>query len=421
MMLIKTFAAIVSVLTASQAMALDLRAPFELENAKVLPAKIRNPRVKNVFTDITGRYDASGFEQPLGAKLNKTISWNDLLASQATQVDKDKVIGVRDAAGLDANGTPGRTTGEVNTSVQVTAPVLAYGVTDKYTLAVAVPVYNVKMSADAGFVKSNDGESFIAKACESDLDKCNESAGKLNNAVGEKLKRLGYKPIANQDFTAISDVRVVGKYVISERTLDDSTKSQLTLKHELTAPTGSTPDPDNVLAVPVGDGQWDVGAGLIHDLTFARDFRWNAFGGYVAQLPAQMTRRLPTSATDSLSADKENLSVDLGDIMVAGTSLNYELPNTGISAGLGYNYQRMGKAGVTNGSYEANRYRLLENELPARTLHTAVVMAGISTVDFYKRKKFVIPLQANLGYSRALAGMNATTNSMFMAEMVLFF
>ena len=115
------------------------------------------------------------------------------------------------------------------------------------------------------------------------------------------------------------------------------------------------------------------------------------------------------------------VNVDFGDIVTLGTSINYELPGTGFSTGIGYQFQHMTKASVKDGAYSSDRYRLLENELPARTLHTALLMAGFSTVEFYKQKKFVIPMQANLGYSQALAGINATTNSMFMAEMVLFF
>lgn len=412
------FSGLFSLITvlASPAFALDLRAPFELENAKVLPAKIRNPRVKNIFTAITGRYDTDGIEQPLGARLNKVISWNDLVNAQATETDKNKVIGLRDAAGLDPNGSPGATTGMVNAFVRVTAPVLAYGVTEKYTLAVAVPVYDVQLSTATGFVRSNAGQAFIDKAAESDLDKANEAAGKLNNAIGEKLKRLGYRPISDQNYTALSDVRIVGKYVLHQ-----DAQQMLTLRHEATAPTGQTPDPDSVLAVPVGDGQWDFGAGVVYDRYVLRDLRWNVYGNYIAQLPGTMTRRLPTSATDALSADKEALRVDLGDLITSGTSLNYEIAGTGITTGVGYHFQHMAKASIQDGSFASYRYRLLENELPSRTLHSAIIMAGISTVDFYKAKKFALPMQANIGYSRPIAGVNATTNAMLMAELVLFF
>ncbi|MBL7717114.1 MAG: hypothetical protein JNL01_16745 [Bdellovibrionales bacterium] len=408
---------VVFALATHSAMALDLRAPFELESTKVLPKKIRNPRFKNVFTSITGRFSGDGIEQPLGQRLNKTVSWNDVINAQPTQADKDSIVGILNDAGLtDLNASPGQTSGVVNTYAQVMAPVLAYGVTDSYTLAVAVPIYTVRVDSDAGFIRAGQGQQFVDQAASVNVEKGNEAAGKLNNAIQEKLKRLGYKPIEDQTLNVLGDLRLVGKYLFYQ----DEIKT-LTLKHEATLPTGRTPDPDNVLAIPIGDGQWDAGLSLITDVKLAPMIRLNAFGGYIAQLPATMTRRLPTSPTDSLSADKEGVIVDLGDILVGGTSVNYEVQGSPFSIGVGYQFQRMAKASVKDGVFESSRYRLLENELPVRILHSGLVMAGFSTVDMYKRKKFIAPIQANLAYSRALAGVNATTNSMLLAELVLFF
>lgn len=408
---------VLSAFAASSAQALDLRAPFELESTKVLPKKIRNPRFKNVFTSINGRFGGDGTEQPLGQRLNKTVSWNDVINAQPSQAEKDVVQGILADAGLtDLNASPGQTTGAVNTFAQVFAPVLAYGVTDNYTLAVAVPIYTVRVDSDAGFKRDSQGQLFVDTASAQNVEKGNEAAGKLNNAIQEKLKRLGYKPIEDQNLNLLGDIRLVGKYLLAQDSIHT-----LTLKHETTLPTGKTPDPDNVLALPIGDGQWDAGLTLISDVKLDRDVRLNAFGGYVAQLPATMTRRLPTAPNDSLSADKEDVIVNLGDVIVGGTSLNYEMPGSPFTIGVGYQFQRMGKAAIKDGAFDSSRYRLLENELPVRILHSGLLMAGFSTVDMYKRKKFVAPIQANLSYSRALAGMNATTNSMLMAELVLFF
>lgn len=397
--------------------AMDLRAPFELENAKTLPAKIRNPRFKNVFTSITGRFDGTGSELPLGNKLNKVVTWNDVLEAQPSQDEKTILQGMLNTAGVtDNNTSPGSTTGQVNTFVQVFAPVLAYGVTDDYTLAVAVPIYSVQMDQDAGFIKSSQGQAFIDQVTANNVEKADEAKNKLNNAINEKLKRLGYQTLTDQQFQSVGDVKLVGKYVLKKES-----DYAVTLKHEVTFPTGAVANPDNALAIPIGDGQWDAGLGIIYDQAFLNDFTWNSFAFANAQLPALMTKRLPTSATDSLSADKEQVLIDLGDVLSGGTSVSYSIPGVGITTGVGYQIQYMAKASVQNGVYAENRYRLLENELPSRTLHSLLVTAGFSTVEMYKQKKFFLPLQANLAYSQALAGINATTNSMLSAELVLFF
>ena len=48
-------------------------------------------------------------------------------------------------------------------------------------------------------------------------------------------------------------------------------------------------------------------------------------------------------------------------------------------------------------------------------------MGGFSTVEWFKQKKFFYPFQANVAYSRALAGRNVTSNDVVAAELVLFF
>jgi hypothetical protein len=75
----------------------------------------------------------------------------------------------------------------------------------------------------------------------------------------------------------------------------------------------------------------------------------------------------------------------------------------------------MGKA------FSAESYGYLENLTPVQALHSATLVAGFSTVDWFKEKKFFYPFQATLGYSQPVAGRNVTRNGLTTAELVLFF
>ena len=173
----------------------------------------------------------------------------------------------------------------------------------------------------------------------------------------------------------------------------------------------------------LGDGQWDIGAGVIVERLLTRDLRWGSSAMYTAQLPATLERRLPKSATDSLSDDKENLLRDLGDTVTLGTGLQYMFAAVGVTVGAGYNFQYLAKTTYKNGTLDPTgaRYRLLEAEYPYQALHSGTVTAGFSTVEWFREKKFVYPFQANLAYSRPFLGRNVTTNDVFSAELVLFF
>jgi hypothetical protein len=299
-----------------------------------------------------------------------------------------------------------------------------------------VPIYFVNIKATTAFVASPEARDFLNEVEKSGPDKANEAVEKMNNAVNDKLARLGYEPIASKSFTAISDVRWVNKF----RVLDATTGAfshTLSLKAETTIPTGQSQSPDDLLSIPVGDGQWDIGAGVAFDeawairsdmsrddfsgLSFNADLRFNVFAGYVAQLPAYADVRIPNSAADPLSADKERVWRDFGDTIQTGASLTLDILGTGFTLGAGYMYQYMPKTTVSNGSFESARYRLLEDQYPERDLHSGILMAGFSTLDYFRAKKFPVPFQANVTYSAPLAGRNATTNSMFQAELVMFF
>lgn len=434
----RLFAAFLATLCAlpSATLAQDIRPPFDLETARVLPKGIRNPRFKTVFTNIEDRYDGVGVAQPVAARLNKTVLFSDVIAARETEYEKNEVRGLLANAGLGENDSPGFTTGDIAVGATVLAPVLAWGFTDWWTAAVAVPIYFINIKATSGFVASPEAGTFVAEAAKSGTDKANEAAYKLNNAINDKLARLGYQPIADKSFTALSDIRLVNKFKVLDRTTG-SFNHILSLKAETTLPTGQTQSPDDLLSIPVGDGQWDIGGGVAFDETFAiradmsredfsglsfnADLRLNVFGGYVAQLPAPYTARLPTSATDSLSADKEAVWRDMGDTVQTGASLSLDILGTGFTLGAGYMYQYMPKTSITDGAYASERYRLLEDQFPERQLHTGILMAGFSTLDFFRAKKFPLPFQANISYSAPFAGRNSTTNSMFQAELVMFF
>jgi hypothetical protein len=405
-------------LMGAAAHAADLKAPFELETTKVLPKKVRNPRIKNLFMDVTSRYNGIGQLEPLGQKLNKVVTFNDLVESKSTQEDKDKVKGLYEGAGFAADQSPGSTSGVVNSYANVKVPVFAIGVTEKLTMAVAVPVMDIQVSADTGFIKDANGDQFVAAAEAASIEKGIEARNGLNNAINEKLKRLGYEQIpAFQQVKGVGDVKLVGKYL-----LRNEERIQLAVKGEVTFPTGRAPNADKVIDPALGDGQWDVGAAAIYDYKLLPDLRWNTYGGYVAQLPASLDRRLPKSATDSLSSDKEYLLRDLGDIVTTGTSLSYEFPAVGMMVGAGYTFQYLTKTTYRDGANpDKNRYRLLENEYPYQALHSATLMTGFSTVEWFKAKKFVYPFQANVAYSRPITGRNVTSNEVVAAELVLFF
>lgn len=418
--LLPVIVVLVGLITALSALASDLKAPFELENTLVLPPSVRNPRMKNLFMSVEGKFNRYGIEEPLGAKLNKRISWQDIVDSQQSAEDKALVAGTLESEGMSLESSPGRSTGEVKTFADVKIPVIAWGASERWTLAAAVPMYRVQVRADTGFVRhASNGEAqrFIEAVQKDNPEKANEAARKLQDPVNQKLTRLGYKNVRSETFSGVGDIRLVSKYLLSR-----GRRTTVAMRNDVTLPTGRAPDVDRALDIPMGDGQLDLGTGLIVDHQLTSEFRLNAYGSYVAQLPDRMERRAPTSATDSLSDQKENMRRDLGDQITLGSSLNYDLASLyGLSAGAGYSFQFQRSTSFSGSRFSREKYQLLEQEFPLQALHAMTYSLGFSTVEWFRAKKFAVPFQANVSYSVPFIGRNVTTNNVVAAELVMFF
>ncbi len=408
---------IIFISTLPIASALDLVPPFFLDSAQVLPSGIRNPRFSNVYVASDTRFGGGGQFEPLGAPLNRVIHWTDVLDAQKTATEKSIVLSTIKDTGLDVNGGPGNSTGAVNVVANVQVPVLAIGLSERLTLAVAVPVMNISVSADSGFSRSAEGQKWVEHVSNLSVDDGNNAARQLNNAVNEKVSRLGYQPIQSKSISNIGDIQVIGKYVVHQDPLN-----LWSLKTTLVLPTGIAPNSNAALDIPTGDGRVQIGETVLYDRILAPDLRWNAFGGILALLSNQMDRRIPISDTDSLSSDQETLTRETGAVASLGTSVSYFFPALGIMTGAGYHFQFQTQTHFSGGTlYSSQRYAELDALFPSQTLHSVVVMAGFSTIEWFKNKKFFYPLQANLVYSHPIFGRNVAASDVFTGEIVLFF
>jgi len=394
----------------------NLTSSFGVENPSVLPNGIRNPQFKYVIVSPTNKFDGIGVPQPLGASLNKSLSWNEVIAGQGSETDKAIIAGAVSKLGQDLNDSPGSTSGEVFVDTRVLVPVLAYGISDRLTIAAALPVYQVDVKAKSGFVKTQKGDDFVLETAKTDTYAANEAANKFNNAVDNKLTELGYDPLQDQNFSHIGDGKIVAKYLALE-----NEKNKFAIKGELTLPTGKEPNPNNPVDIATGDGQTDIGVTAIMSHQLNSWLSLNGYGGTTIQLPDETEVRVPNSNFDALSRDKETLSRNLGDIYHAGIGTGFGTSSRGLSFNLGYSFQFQNGTSFENGKLPSERYRFLEGKNPLQALHSATATLGFSTIDWYKSGRFFYPFTAALTYSKPLAGRNVISDSVVIADLIVFF
>lgn len=402
--------------------AANLSAPFSLESTATLPGGVRNPRFINVLTNIETKYNQDGDLEPVGNRLNKRISWQDVLDAQSDEAQKNLVQStVNDLKAKDPTfgDSPGNATGVVKTYANIKVPALAMGITNDLTLAVIVPIVKIDVSVDTGFTRAQDGQKFVDYICDSSPDKCNEAATKLNEATQRKLARLGYQPLNSHTVSGLGDIQLAAKY----RWFGDTT-SGLGSKVALVLPTGTATNPDKALDLTTGDNRFKLAVGAAYDRYLHPDVRWNTYIGYTALLPYHVVKRLPVSGDDSLSSDKERLKKAFGHQATIGTGLEYNIPPAGLVLGANVGTQFLSKtrySGSAATGYTRTRYTALEDLEPAQVLHAVTATVGFSTVNWYREKSFPLPFQLNAAYSHPLGGRNAPRNDMVAGEMVMFF
>jgi hypothetical protein len=199
-------------------------------------------------------------------------------------------------------------------------------------------------------------------------------------------------------------------------------------------PTGRVDDPDNLTDAGFGSGAYALLFRFNHD--YALSSLWkgtqeataeetlgarapgtapgtvvlNGTIRYDLVLPDKQVKRVPDNVNNPLTANKENVSRDLGDIIELEVSAKYNFL-TGLTFSSLYRYgfklqdHVSGKKGFT--------YSSLEDETDY-TEQVFIVGIEYSTFPLYLQKKFPLPLTTSLSYRNRFAGSNNVLKSEYI-------
>src|SRR5437763_11824228 len=84
----------------------DLKAPFSVESAQVLPAGIGSPRILDLFLSANTRYGEDGSLEPLGKRLNKAVKWQDVIDVESDATQKKLIQSILNDLGFPLTGSP---------------------------------------------------------------------------------------------------------------------------------------------------------------------------------------------------------------------------------------------------------------------------------------------------------------------------
>ncbi|MDZ4660985.1 MAG: hypothetical protein SGJ18_05125 [Pseudomonadota bacterium] len=408
---------IILALLGAHALADGLGAPTDFESTSILPKGIRNVKLLAFSTEILSKYDSGNSVNSLGTKFQKNVTYSDLYKGKPAS-EQALSKGYMQSMGIENPETTtfGYTTGYASARVTATVPVFAFGVSEKWTTAIAIPIVYTNTFVDTGFDVTPGGQAFFGKLAEdTNVNKAKAGLQKTSNPVAAQVAALGYEPLVGQSQTSLGDIRWINKYLISK----NITRSFL-IKQFVTLPTGKVANPNNLMSLSTGDGQWDVGAAAVADWYMAKRLSLTTHLDYTAQLPDHIAKRIPDSSDSTLSSDTDYKTYrNLGDLIGGSLALKYE-PLETTTIGLGYSVQHKYGDRYRGGQYSQSRYDYLTSDTDQ---DMRAILAGInfSTIPLFRKKSFSVPLEAKINHTEVIAGRNVAADSITALDVSVYF
>ena len=294
------------------------------------------------------------------------------------------------------------------------APILAYGVTNSYTLAVAVPIvdfqakisarhtgqYNIEQikAAMPSTYSSYRGDSYNFSARLEDAYRQLQDSANLTAKVSELCRDKNLKCLGEERESSIGDIQLVNRFLLYE-----DPKWAFMYRAHINLPTGPEDDPNNLLDLPVFHRTF-IDHAFVSRYTY-KDFKFHNALAYVMQVPDRVNKRVPESENDILPDEDrtENLQRKIGDSLKYEFNSFYQI-NPDLSLGAGFTKEWKSKDSY-RGSYEDRNYSLLSRNTSVESLKFQGTLS-YSTVDRFLRKKFPIPLSLSYSYSDLVSGKN---------------
>lgn len=284
---------------------------------------------------------------------------------------------------------------ETDPSVTYMAPVLAYGLTQHWTVGAGIPVVNYSNHLTLSASASN--LSFYRDQLGGNTQLLDDALNvNLVNETRKVIMEKGYRPLQSRDDTFLGDIQLAALH-----RLKDIGSWAAAHQMTLTLPTGPKDDPDDLMSINAfGRTVFDNTLVLARPLSAVMTVV--PYGSLSVTLPDRVTKRVPKNEDDVLpdANSKQDVVRFISPSMTLGSDIRYRLSDIwNVSGGL---------EGTLKGSdhYSGEgRVDLLARNSDA---YVARVRGGVgySSVDQYKAGKAMIPGRLSVDVSDTIAGRN---------------
>lgn len=301
----------------------------------------------------------------------------------------------------------------VKTSPQIDyfAPVFAYGLNDRWTVAVGAPMmrYQNRISLSSGASNLD----YYRERFSGINDELDEALNiDLKTEAAKVLAQKGYKPLTNRDQRFVGDLQVA---VLHALPAPDETWS---LVHQMNfiLPTGPADDPDDLMALnQFHRTAWENT--LTASKILGRRWSANPFGSLLLPLPDRVRKRVPRDEQDLLPDADTAKTVDrrLGPTLTVGGDLEWSVdPRWSVRGGAEASWK-------SRDSYGGDGRTDLLAEDSDSTVQRVRAGIGYTTVQAYLNKTAALPSRVSLDISDTVGGRNIERQLRTEFSAMLFF
>lgn len=389
------------------------------DDADVLPKGVYSVKLEYQHSfPITKRYGPDGHAEDVAVDFNRNLD-------SSAFADLAFLDPVTQSLGL-GNATIGTSAVSFKYHIKKASLFVARGITDKFTLGVYLPYQwaSNEVSARLDTTNANVGKNTgfdptqAPSASNPPLipllaggiplttqDVQNMLGGGLFINGGQATAGFGFKPIASWSGSGMGDMEIGGRYQYLK------TKDlRLAFTGGIRLPTGEKDDPDSLVDIAAGDGAYGILFRLNNDYTGVKNLLVNLSLRYDWMLPSRQTKRVPDSPNQPITANKEKVRIDMGDIFEFETSASYEFLN-GVSGSLLYRYAEKPQDRVSGSRGFA--YGALQAETDW-TEHIGIAGLTYSSIPRFMEKKASVPYTVTLSYKNRFAGSNNLFKSQYL-------
>lgn len=383
-------------------------------STETLPAGIYSPSIRlGVISGLDQTYSSDGRLYRLG----DTRSLNfDAATLSRTNKDAETLIRVLDSFGSQGLGKAihlGRLQIDTRPEVHYQAPVIAYGVTDRWTLGVGIPLVRYRNQIRISTVSSPNLEFYRSQfsGLSNELDRAFNID--LAAEAGKTLAAKGYKPLEDRDQSFVGDIQLASLY-----RSDVMAPWKMVHQIGLTLPTGPKDDPNDLMALntfgrTVVENSFTVGIPLSRNFTFAPG------ASLSLPLPDQVSVRVPRDEDDALPDESQIDRVDrwIGPTVAVATDGHYSLTRQwGLSGGLESSWKQKDSYGRSGKGRSDVLARGTATE--AHRLRGGVSFSSVKT---YLAGQSLLPSVASFVVSDTVAGRTIERQLRTELNVMLFF